>query len=244
MSRSCDQRRFRPIQPALRWTSESLSRADGRGVVPVVSAETGGAPRPVASTSGDGPFHFTHRMSLFCADVCRRVDAFRHIDPEQVLVTFLRCRSSRPWGLQARLVPLRFRGGRLYEVRGRCRYKVQQIFVGRTEMKYVLSFYLPRFLDQTFDEKLVTVFHELYHIGEAFDGDIRRWPGDDVVHGGSLRRYDRLMAELARGYLRTRPPRAAFDFLRFRFDQLERCFGEVVGLQIPTPKLIPVERVG
>lgn len=243
MSKQKFPRRSEPVPPVLRWTRASLCESDGRGVVPVIAADASGVHRPVALPGCEGSFHFTHRMSVFCADVCKRVSAFSHIDTDRLLVTFLRCRSRRSWGLQARLVPLRFRGGRLTDIRGRYRYRVQQVFVGATEMKYVLSFYLPRFLDQTFDEKMITVFHELYHIGELFDGDIRRLPGEDSVHGGSQRDYDRKMAELARQYLRTRPPRAHYDFLRFRFDQIERYFGEVVGLQIPTPKLIPIERV-
>ena len=39
------------------------------------------------------------------------------------------------------------------------------------------------FLDQTFEEKLVTVFHELYHISPAFDGDLRRL----IERGADLR---------------------------------------------------------
>lgn len=232
------------ISPVMRWTSASLSEPRAHGVVPVVSAaDSGLLSRPVEYRAGDGPFHFTYRMSLLCADICKRLPEFAHIDTRQILVTFIRCRNAQPWGLQARLVPLRFRFGRLTEVRGRYRYKVQQVFVESTEIKYVLSFYLPRFLNQTFDEKLITIFHELYHVSPAFDGDIRRLEGDDPIHGGSQRTYDRLMAALARKYLRAKPCRAIFDFLRFDFETIERSFGEIVGLQIPTPKLIPIERV-
>lgn len=231
------------ISPVMRWTRESLHDASGRGVVPVTPAgESGYFQRPVANVPVAGPFHFTYHMSRLCADICDRTSAFRHINMKEVLVTFIRCRSQRRWGLQARLVPLRFRGGRLTESRGPYRYKVQQVFVDEIEMKYVLSFYLPRFLDQSFDEKMITIFHELYHISPRFDGDIRRLAGPDPVHGGSSRDYDRLVAKHARAYLRTRPERSLFDFLRYSFGTIERSMGEVVGLQIPTPKLIPIER--
>jgi hypothetical protein len=231
------------IEPVLRWTHESLSNPVARGVVAVGSAADSGLLLRPGSAHVEGPFHFTHRMSVLCEDICQRVPAFHHIDPKQVLVTFIRCRNERTWGLQARLVPLRFRGGKLTEIRGRYRYKVQQVFVDRTEIKYVLSFYLPRFLNQSFDEKLITVVHELFHICPEFSGDIRRLPGEDPVHGGSQRHYDRQMAELAREYLRTKPARHVYDFLRFPFHQIEHGFGEIVGLQIPTPKLIPIERI-
>ena len=231
------------ISPVMRWTSESLRETDARGVVPVFSPSENHALSRPNHLGCDGPFHFTYRMSILCADICERTPAFAHIDPKQILITFIRCRSGRPWGLQARLVPLRFRGGRLTEVRGQFRYKVQQVFVEETEMKYVLSFYLPRFLNQTFDEKIITVFHELYHVSPAFDGDIRRLEGDDPVHGGSQGTYDRHMAELARAYLQSRPSQPIYDFLRLSFEDIERYFGDIVGLQIPTPKLIPIDRV-
>lgn len=231
------------IEPVLRWTHESLSDPAARGVVPVLSAAESGIFTRPAIAAVEGPFHFTHRMSVLCEDICQRVPEFAHVDPKQVLITFIRCRNERSWGLQARLVPLRFRGGKLTEIRGRYRYKVQQVFVDKTEIKYVLSFYLPRFLNQSFDEKLITVFHELFHICPDFTGDIRRLAGDDPVHGGSQKDYDRQMADLARQYLRTKPPRHVYDFLRLPFNQIERYFGEIVGLQIPTPKLIPIERV-
>jgi hypothetical protein len=56
--------------------------------------------------------------------------------------------------------------------------------------------------------------------------------------------YDRRMAEFARAYLKGRPSQPIYDFLRLSFEDIERYFGEIVGLQIPTPKLIPIEKVG
>ena len=59
-----------------------------------------------------------------------------------------------------------------------------------------MTFCLPRFLDQTFEEKLLTVFHELFHIGPSFDGDLRRHPGRYAVHTHSKAQYDSHMAAL------------------------------------------------
>jgi predicted metallopeptidase len=230
------------ISPVMRWTSEALSQPRARGVVPITLAADSGLFRSPRGLGQEGPFHFTYRMTLLCEDICRRTPSFAHIDPSRVLVTFIRCRSTRSWGLQARLVPLRFRSGHLCEVRHGAEYRVQQIFVGDEEMKYVLSFYLPRFMNQTFDEKLITVFHELYHISPLFNGDIRRFAGPDPIHGGNQAAYDQRMADLARAYIKTKPSRHVFEFLKHSFEELERLGGEVVGLQIPTPKLLPVRR--
>lgn len=159
---------------------------------------------------------------------------------DRVLVTFVRSRNDRRWGLQAKLVPLRFEGGRRRDVRRGRVYEVQRIYLGPLEMHYVLSFYLPRFLNQTFSEKLVTIFHELYHIHPECPGDIRRFHGSAKVHSPSARDYDLKMAELAKRYLSQRPPSEFLYPLRLTFEQLRASVGEIVGVEIPAPKLFPL----
>jgi hypothetical protein len=109
-------------------------------------------------------------------------------------------------------------------------------------MLYILTFYLPRFLDQPFREKVSTVFHELYHIGPRFDGDLRRFGGRYHVHSKSQKEYDALAERFADAYLARRPPERVVGFLRQRFSGLERLHGRVVGLQVPVPKLLPLPR--
>jgi hypothetical protein len=99
---------------------------------------------------------------------------------------------------------------------------------------------LPRFLDQGFDDKLVTLFHELFHISPAFDGDLRRHQGRYSIHSHSQKRYDEQMAALARTYLATRPDPRVYGFLRLDFAQLQRRHGSVLGVMVPRPKVVPV----
>jgi hypothetical protein len=120
---------------------------------------------------------------------------------------------------------------------------VQRFFVDEREMLYVLTFCLPRFLDQSFEEKLVTVFHELYHVSPAFDGDLRRHPGRYAVHSHSKERYDRHMAELVKQYLEDHPRPDVFSFLRVGYRQLWDRHGGIVGTVVPRPKLLPVGQV-
>src|SRR5690606_10410094 len=103
------------------------------------------------------------------------------------------------------------------------------------------TFYLPRFLDQSFREKFITILHELYHISPRFDGDIRRFGGRYHVHSHSQQDYDGQMEVFAREYLSSGPPEDLYDFLRSDFRELHRRYGGVVGLQVPIPKLIPVD---
>lgn len=181
-------------------------------------------------------------MRALCQDVCARLEEFRHIDMGRVAVTFAQTRRRVSYGLQAKLTPMRFEDGKLTAFRedGRL-WTVQRLYDGfEREMLYILTFYLPRFLDQTFTEKMTTVFHELYHISPKFNGDIRRLDGRYHVHSHSQKDYDQQMAQLARRYLGQKPPVELYAFLRKTFRGLKRHHGEVVGLSIPIPKLLPL----
>lgn len=186
------------------------------------------------------PFDFSAAMAQLCDDVADRCETLRHVHMPRVLVSFTPCRNRSRYGLQARVTPLRFRNGVLTRRHGPVEYQVQRFFVDGREMLYVLTFCLPRFLDQPFEEKLVTVFHELYHVSPEFDGDLRRHPGRYAVHSHSKDRYDSHMAELVKEYLADHPEPGVFGFLRAGYRQLWDRHGGIVGVVVPRPKLLPV----
>ena len=224
--------RTRPLPLELRWDAGRPLPA--KWVIP-----DGTRARP-AEPGAARAFDFTAQMRALCADVAARCEALRHIRMPRVLVTFTPSRNRSRYGLQARVTPLRFRDGELTRRHGATDYQVQRFFVDGCEMLYVLTFCLPRFLDQPFGEKLVTVFHELYHIGPAFDGDLRRHPGRYAVHSHSKDRYDARMAELVRDYLADHPQPELFHFLRSSYRALWEQYGGVTGVVVPRPKLLPV----
>jgi len=185
-------------------------------------------------------FDLSLHMDRLCRDIVRHTPDLAHVDMDGVAVTVAQSRKCTPLGLQAKLTPLRFSGGaRTARRRGR-RVRLQAVRVDGREVLYLLTFYLPRFLDRPADEALVTVLHELYHIGERFDGDLRRLPGRNFAHSASRQRYDAHMAELARHYLGQRPDPALRAFLACTFERLQARFGGVCGLRVPVPRLIPV----
>jgi hypothetical protein len=191
--------------------------------------------------SGVGqPFDFGGHMRGLCADIGQRCDAFRHLDVGRMLFAVTQARNRHAHGLQARVTPLRFREGRLTRQRRGVTYQVQRYLVDSSEILYLVTFCLPRFLDLDFNEKLVTLFHELYHISPAFDGDLRRHAGRYCIHSHSQRRYDEHMARLARAYLANGADPGMHTFLRFNFAQLQRHHGRVMGVVVPRPKIIPV----
>jgi predicted metallopeptidase len=183
-------------------------------------------------------------MRRLCEDVCARLEPFCHIRMDEVAVTFAQARRRVPHGLQAKLTPMRFENGQLSTTRGRRRWTVQRLYTGdgvdRRELLYILTFYLPRFLDHDLREKLITVLHELYHISPLFDGDIRRMEGRYHVHSHSQKEYDRLMETFVDRYLALRPPARVYGFLQKNFRRLSTEHGGVVGVKIPIPKLIEV----
>jgi len=188
------------------------------------------------------PFDFTLAMRQLCEDITRRVDDFQHVRMEQVAVTFAQARRRVSYGLQAKLTPLRFEGGELVTRRRGRMWTIQRWYAGELEMLYILTFYLPRFLEQSFREKLITVMHELYHISPSFDGDIRRLPGHCHVHSRSQKEYDRKMDDLVDRYLESSPPEAMYRFLRTNFRELAAHHGSVVGIRVPIPKLLPLSK--
>lgn len=188
----------------------------------------------------DRSFDFTLAMSRLCVDITRRCEALSHVRMDQVLVTFAQARRRCLHGLQAKLTPLRFEQGSLVTRRGSSLWTLRRMFVGEHEQLYLLTFYLPRFLDQSLDEKFITIFHELFHICPRFSGDIRRHEGRYHVHTASQKEYDREMARHAAAYLATRPREQLWEFLRYDFKTLTQRHGSVIGTKVPIPRLIRI----
>jgi len=200
------------------------------------------SPPWLPSGPSNQPFDFCQSVAGLCGDIASRCDALRHVDVGRLLFGVTQARSGRAHGLQARVTPLRFRDGQLTRRRRDTIYQVQRYFVGGQEFLYLLTFCLPRFLDQEFDDKFVTLFHELYHIHPACNGDLRRHSGRYAIHSRSQRLYDQQMAGLAREYLGGGPDPSLHAFLRLNFAQLQERHGSVVGVVVPRPKLVPVCR--
>jgi hypothetical protein len=186
-------------------------------------------------------FDFTLHMRRLCEEMVARVDALRHVDMSRVAISFSQTRKATRDGMYASLTPLRFAGGQIYTVRRGRRWGMQRLCGsdGR-EMLYILSFYLPRFLELPYGEKLSTVLHELWHVGPKFDGDVRRFDGRCFAHGSSSKQYEAQVEQLVAQWLAARPAESLDGFLRLSFRELSARYGRVFGRKIPAPKLIPI----
>jgi hypothetical protein len=112
-------------------------------------------------------------------------------------------------------------------------------------IKYLISFVLPRFCEQTLERswkaelygevepwiaKLDTIIHELYHIDPAATG-IRQVMNADGTRARGTHApefYDNVAA-MTKQYLETRPDPSLTDFLRYDFAELHRCYGGVMA---------------
>ena len=196
---------------------------------------------PQATSSHEG-FDFTGHMRRLCGDLVARLSELQHVDLSRVAISYRQTRKRVSHGLQASLTPLRFEGGALQKKRNGRQWTVQRLYdaEGR-EMLYLLNFYLPRFLDQPYSEKLVTVLHELWHISPAFDGDLRRFEGRYSAHTHSQKEYDEAMRRLAERWLSLDPPEPIHAFLRHDFRALATRHGPIRAVRYPQPKLILVK---
>jgi len=199
-----------------------------------------------ARSENPAGLNFTLHMRRLCTDMVHRVDDLGHIDMSRVAVSFSQARKSTDYGMFASLTPMRFPGGKRHMIRRGETWGIQRLEGphGR-EMLYILNFYVPRFLDiNTLREKLLTVLHELWHIGPKFDGDSRRFRGRCHAHSASQESYDARVEILMNRYLAAKPPESICGFLRLNFRELTSRFGTVIGEKIPAPKLFRVAQSG
>ncbi len=187
-------------------------------------------------------FDFTAAMLRLCEDMTGRLPELRHIDLSRVAMSLCQTRKNTTHGIYASLTPLRFESGaRTTKRRGR-RYGVEPICDSQgREYLYILSFYLPRFMNPPLEEKLSTVVHELWHISPNFDGDLRRHEGRCYAHGPSQKKYDAKMDELAQQWLMRDPPSHLYEFLECDCTELIAQHGRICGTRWRNPQLVPLD---
>lgn len=186
-------------------------------------------------------FDFTSHMQVVCADIVSRLPELSHVDLARVTVAFCQTRKRVSHGIYASLTPMRFKDGSLVTQRSGRWYTLQRLYdASDREQLYILSFYLPRFMEVGLREKISTIIHELWHVSPQFDGDIRRHQGRCYAHTGSQRNYDAQMDQLADRWLAMNPPESLYGFLRLSFRELKATHGPVIGTKVRRPSLIPL----
>lgn len=183
----------------------------------------------------------TSRVHALCADVVTRLPELGHIDMGRVVVRLCQTRRAGLHGVQATMTPLRFRDGAETVIRRGGAWRIHPCpgdALGRPYL-YLLSLYVPRFLNLPAREKLAVLVHELWHASPEFDGDLRRFGrGRHRFHGSSCERYHQEMRRLAQRLPGPNPPAELYDWLDHDFLALRSCYGRITGLRLPTPRLV------
>ena len=207
--------------------------------------------------------NYTERLTLLMQDIVSRVTPLSFLDMRDVLV-FARAGRSNAEGAFATChcltLPPSEPGYYFWRDRDSGRItrrsewfvtKSPAVALGAREIKYMISFALPRFCDQTLDgsrkekfyrrasdawiAKLDTVIHELYHIDPDYSG-IRRLDRGDGTYSAHCHtpRFFEQVAAMVTEYLDSRPDPATYDFLRLDFDALEARHGGIVATSFRT----------
>lgn len=184
--------------------------------------------------------NLTGELEILIRDITARTPEFSHIVPEKLLVCVTSGRASRGGSL-AKIHPLRFAGGERSVKARRGRRSVlctmPTIRHQGEEMLYVVYFLVPRFLELSLREKLITIFHELYHISPDFDGDIRRFPGRNYAHGSSTKSYNLLMGTFVDAYLAKLPDHGVLSFLDGDLAALRARHKAIVARRLQAPRI-------
>lgn len=185
--------------------------------------------------------NLTKSLEDLVADIVVRVPELGHIDPAGLLICVSSTRGGGIHGTYAKIHPLKFEGGAgsIQVRRGRrlCTCTMPEVVVAGREILYIIYFLIPRFLNLPLKEKLVTVFHELYHVSPLFNGDIRRFPGRNFAHGGSRKRYNAIVSSLVDSYLRNLEDPGLIAFLDGDMAALRTRNDVLVGRRFPAPKI-------
>jgi hypothetical protein len=201
--------------------------------------------------------NYTERIALLMQDVISRTPALGFIDLREVLVfgRFGRPEAEGAFATCHCLTLPETEPGYYFwkdretgELTRRSEWfvtKTPEVRVGATRIKYLISFVLPRFCEQTLARswkvdlygrvdpwvaKLDTIVHELYHIDPAAGG-LRQFAhadGTRATRTHAAEFYDDVAA-MTREYLASGPDPGLYDFLRWDFASLHARYGGVTA---------------
>lgn len=182
-------------------------------------------------------FDFCEEIRHLVFDIVRLTPGLAHVDPSRLLISWSPSRGRRRYGVFASIYPLRFRGGATARVRGRTTWHMPRIVHTGRDVLYLIYFYLPRFFSLKPDARLGVVFHELFHVSERCDGDLRTFPGYASSHGRSVKHFEEGFAADLAQYKATGHPRRFCRSLEWSQKKIEATYGRFLPRRIPKPLL-------
>ena len=172
-------------------------------------------------------FNYTQHLDQLMRSWCSRYPALSHIDMDRVVLSVVKCRTENGHGVYANITSLRYPLGPRKRASSEI-YRWPKIVKNGCEALYLIRFFLPRFHNLSYDGKVATILHELYHIDPKFNGEFRNFGGKRWAHGPSQRAYEDMYSTLKGSILESSDPVCDF-FLNCRFAALLRRVGDIYG---------------
>ena len=186
--------------------------------------------------------NLTDILTSIIADIVRAVPLLRHIDVQRTLVCIGSNKTGNRGCTYGKLVPLKFENGSgVLKYRNRYYGIPEIIHDGRTYL-YIIYFYMPRFFNLSFEEKLRVIFHELYHISPEFNGDIRRMGAVKKAHGHSKKHFDAHYAGDLKAFIGSMRDESHIRFLKMDSGSIFSCYGTVNGMRMKNPRPVLLKK--
>jgi len=184
--------------------------------------------------------NFSLLMLELIQDIQRKISEYRKIDVSHLAVVPRSTKKRSRGGLIAYVTPLKFPGGspvlRKNHKNRVVDWAILPIYREGKELKYLIHFLCPRFLNLSFEEKMHTIMHELYHINPDFNGDLRWFKGKSKYHG-DLKAFEAMASGFAKAYLADPTHESYTRFLKYNSRQWYSAFGELEGTGYKAPRL-------
>ena len=173
--------------------------------------------------------NYTQHIERFCIDICKKVPQLQHIDPTRIAYSVAYSKKNARNGRVAAMIGCTPKPGSLAERLG---IKSQRLKTPSNKIAvYMMRIYFPCFFKESIDEKLDTLIHELWHIGEKFDGRLR-------ANGSHYAGFQDDVNTLIEEYIDNRPNMRVIDWFRTKIN-----LNDVWGWKYPIPKGANLDKI-
>ncbi len=166
-------------------------------------------------------------LSLLLHEMISRTPEFEKFDANKILLCCSSNKKATGGGIYGKLLPMKFENGAgIVNHNGRY-FAIPKLFINDTEILYIMYFYFPKFFNLSARDKVNVMFHELYHISPAFNGDIRRMGIMKKAHGHSKKAFEERYIDFAGdfySYIKETPYHA---FLDMKSEDLLKRFNKI-----------------
>ena len=186
--------------------------------------------------------NLTDMLSLLLNEMIIRTEEFSRFDINRILLCCSTNKKPDGGGIYGKLVPLRFENGsEIVSHQGRY-YTIPKLRVGNQEILYLMYFYIPKFFNLPAKEKVNVMFHELYHINPAFNGDIRRMGSVKKAHGHSKKSFEEKYIEYAEEFYRYVKDTPYYSFLNMSSRDHMNHFKKIQFRRMKSIKPVEIKR--